>query len=296
MTQSHESVASLPLLSAEKLIVMPRQRFQWHHVAGIALGFVIVLCLVSPIRKVNSKTFDAGGKWDALDMERDLTLPSQDQQDQVEVVDQAVHVMGIDVFYRLAAPPKDVTPTGVNILFLHGAAFNSETWEQLGTLQTFAAMGHRVFAVDLPGAPESLTQRVVDPNYRGDFLRVFIDSVEGGIRPVVVVAPSMSGTYAFPLLIQHPEYFRGFVPVAAVASTVLTSDSKLMAQIIVPTLAIHGQKDSPVNVKNSQKFQKLKFGVVKEIPDARHPAYLDNPQLFHTLLKNFIQHILDHEA
>lgn len=39
----------------------------------------------------------------------------------------------------------------VEVVLLHGKAFNSHTWEQLGTLQLLSRRGYRAVALDLPG-------------------------------------------------------------------------------------------------------------------------------------------------
>ena len=56
------------------------------------------------------------------------------------------------MFYREAKP---VTKPKLEILLLHGQAFTSENWVQLGTLNYLAAMGHRAVAIDIPGERES---------------------------------------------------------------------------------------------------------------------------------------------
>lgn len=38
-----------------------------------------------------------------------------------------------------------------DVLFLHGQAFTSRTWEALGTLALLAGEGYRAVAIDLPG-------------------------------------------------------------------------------------------------------------------------------------------------
>ena len=54
---------------------------------------------------------------------------------------------GTRVHYRSAGPAD-----GGKILFLlHGSAFNSQHWKDIETIQTMAAAGNRVYAVDLPG-------------------------------------------------------------------------------------------------------------------------------------------------
>jgi pimeloyl-ACP methyl ester carboxylesterase len=57
------------------------------------------------------------------------------------------------VFYKTAEPADGVTPTGQVLFLLHGAAFQAKTWQiEVPTIQTMASVGHKVIAVDLPGA------------------------------------------------------------------------------------------------------------------------------------------------
>ncbi|XP_076350979.1 uncharacterized protein LOC143247197 isoform X2 [Tachypleus tridentatus] len=52
----------------------------------------------------------------------------------------------VKVFYREALP-KDTSNFHISILLLHGAAFSSKTWLDLGTIQVLAAMGYRTVAM-----------------------------------------------------------------------------------------------------------------------------------------------------
>ena len=66
------------------------------------------------------------------------------------------------MFYREAKP---VTKPKLEILLLHGQAFTSENWVQLGTLNYLAAMGHRAVAIDIPGEKER--------EYKNNFFLIF---------------------------------------------------------------------------------------------------------------------------
>lgn len=39
------------------------------------------------------------------------------------------------------------------MVLLHGQAFTSKTWEELGTMAVLAANGYQALAMDLPGTP-----------------------------------------------------------------------------------------------------------------------------------------------
>ena len=52
----------------------------------------------------------------------------------------------MNVFYREAGPDS-----GKVLFLLHGSAFKSQTWLDTKTIQTAAAAGSKVYAVDLPG-------------------------------------------------------------------------------------------------------------------------------------------------
>ena len=54
------------------------------------------------------------------------------------------------MFYREATPLHDHAPS-LQVLLLHGMAFSSRNWEEIGTLSLLAALGYRAVAVDLPG-------------------------------------------------------------------------------------------------------------------------------------------------
>lgn len=42
----------------------------------------------------------------------------------------------------------------LQVVLLHGQAFTSKTWEDLGTMALLAANGYQALAMDLPGRKE----------------------------------------------------------------------------------------------------------------------------------------------
>jgi len=187
---------------------------------------------------------------------------------------------GVPLFYRTAGP-EDGRP----VLLLHGAAFDSETWQKLGTIDVLASAGHRVIAVDFPGFGKSPARRT-DPSSFGVEL---LDHLE--IDRVVVVSPSMSGGASLPLVLHHPERVAGFVPIAPIGSV---EYAKKLKRSPVPALVIWGEKDAlfpPAQAATlAQGFEQAEVLI---LPGARHPAYLDQPDMFHEALLKFIDGLED---
>ena len=50
----------------------------------------------------------------------------------------------------LYAKPREFK-SDISVLLLHGQSFTSETWDEIGSLQTLAAFGYYAIAIDLPG-------------------------------------------------------------------------------------------------------------------------------------------------
>ncbi len=134
------------------------------------------------------------------------------------------------------------------------------------------------------------------------------------ITKPVIVSPSYSGYYTLPLLVTKWESFTGYIPVAPVGQDVIESfgscqqkNLNIMSErfnrlpdyfkeqiknpipdvscIRTPTLVIHGEFDRS---KSSALLSLLPNAKTFEIPQGKHPCYLQNPDLFHTIIYNFL--------
>jgi pimeloyl-ACP methyl ester carboxylesterase len=105
-------------------------------------------------------------------------------------------------------------------------------------------------------------------------------------RPVVL-SPSMSGSFSFPLATQRADRLRGYVPIAPVG---IARYSPQFKQITVPTFIVWGTHDNVIPFDQA-------FVLERGIPDseililkgARHPCYLDDPETFHKGLLYFLE-------
>lgn len=206
----------------------------------------------------------------------------------VKVNESTINIMGVNTFYREAGPPEGVARSGEVVVLLHGAAFQSKTWLNLNTINILAAMGHRVIAIDLPGFGLSRGRSTGD---RADYLKAVITSFK--VDKPILVSPSMSGSFSIPLIVKYPQELGGYVPVAPVGTGDIVATA---SQIKVPTLIIYGEKDIGLGHVSRDHLSKIPTSQYFELHDAKHPAYLDQPRIFHTLLYNFIKQVHAHRA
>jgi len=192
-----------------------------------------------------------------------------------EVQDLSVELGGHPI-HGLVAGPKGGRP----VLLLHGAKFASSTWKKLGTLEKLAGAGYRAVALDIPGFGRS-------PGWdfdRDTFLASLLPVLD--LQRPVVVAPSMSGRVAFPLIHRHPEQVEGFVAVAPAGSQ---RYAPLLAGSAVPTLVVWGERDEAIPVAQAEKLVAgFDNGTLVILPRARHAAYLDQSERFHKALLEFL--------
>lgn len=200
--------------------------------------------------------------------------------DMLEIKKQTCRVGDAEIFYREIG-----VETGLPVLFLHGAAFHSGKWHDLGTLDTLAQEGFRVVAVDWPGYGQSESSGLASLA----FMEALLDTLK--LERPVVVSPSMSGGFSLPLATQRVDLIGGYVPVAPVG---IGRHREQLKNITVPTLIVWGTEDTVVPISQADVL-------AREIPKtrkliiegARHPCYLDNPDLFHREMISFLKSLKD---
>ncbi|EEC16665.1 abhydrolase domain-containing protein 14B, putative, partial [Ixodes scapularis] len=203
-----------------------------------------------------------------------------------------VSVNGLEVFYR-EVRPEDESPY-VSVLLLHGQAFKSETWQTLGTLGVLSRLGYRAVAIDMPGQYPHCgfcacvcTRHIEDPV---EFVAGLLSALQ--LHNPVIVSPSLSGRLSLPFLVSRSKQLAGFViRFSPLPSTVPRLDSSRLSTQ-VPTMVVFGEHDRSTS---SALLHLLPRSTAVEIPHGRHPAYLDNPNLWHQVLHNFLARLC-HEA
>lgn len=189
---------------------------------------------------------------------------------------------GKPLFARVVGDPK-----GRPVLLLHGGRFSSKDWQEIGTLDLLAKRGYRAVALDLPGFGNS-NQVVANPD---EFLHEALPLLD--LKKPVVVFPSMSGGFAFPLVAAHPDEVAGLVPVAPVDIEKWAPKLGKAKEQELPILLLWGANDSVIPIKQSATLMAALPQTEKVVlSGADHACWRDKPAEFHQALVTFL-HSLD---
>ncbi len=200
------------------------------------------------------------------------TTPEVD--DTPEVASQELRLNGARIHFLEAGE-------GPTVLLLHGQRFSAETWRELGTLEMLARQGYRALALDLPGYGGSEPSDIPPERFLASVLPLLADS------PAVVVSPSMSGRFSFPLLVRRPGFVVGFVAVAPVG---VQENLESVRGMDLPALLIWGKDDKVVPLRDARALgEALPNSRQVVLEGAGHPSYLDATAEFHRELLLFLR-------
>ncbi|CAI5448949.1 unnamed protein product [Caenorhabditis angaria] len=198
----------------------------------------------------------------------------------VEYDESRVEMGSHSVFVREARPPG-AHYSKANVLFLHGQSFSSSTWLENNMLRTFAALGYRAIAIDLPGSGQTRGQ-ALSQTEKPVFLMDFIETL--GLKKIMVVCASMSSQYILPLMTSN-RYLTCVVAVAPSNTHEVTSP----ASYITPTLVVWGDRDTSLGPTAASNLKNLPNVKLMKITDAGHACYLHNPKHFENVCVNFFE-------
>ncbi|KAM6169674.1 protein ABHD14A [Rhynchocyon petersi] len=190
------------------------------------------------------------------------------------------------VFYREAHPLHQARRA--EVVLLHGKAYNSHTWEQLGTLQLLSQRGYRAVALDLPGFGNSApSEEAKTEAGRAELLQRVLQDLK--VQNAVLVSPSLSGRYALPFLMRDHQKLHGFVPIAPTSTQNFTQEQYWAVK--TPTLIVYGELDRILALESLRQLRHLPNHSVVKLRDAGHACYLQKPQDFHHVLISFLDHL-----
>ena len=164
-------------------------------------------------------------------------------------------------------------------------SFTADTWDNLGTLDVLCDASFGVFALDMLGFGKSSGRRL-NQHVAADVLKQILDKLQ--INKAVLIGPSMGGGIVLSFSIKYTSYVTGLVLIAPAG---LNDDVILdnLKKLNMPVLLFCGEQDRVFSLKMSSILtNQLPIVNLVVCPKARHPCYLDTPDLFHEQLLKFL--------
>ena len=179
------------------------------------------------------------------------------------------------------------------VVLFHGFSFSLNDWQRIGTVAFLSQHGYSSIAIDLPRGKASKSDKISKSN-----LSQYIPLLQEALwslglekeSKIVIVGPSMGGSFALTFALERKEIVQGLVLVAPSTSGIIEEE---LEAVETPTMLIWGERDGVFPVDTYAKDLKNSLGKSKLliIKGAGHAAYLDKPQEFHDLLLDFLEEI-----
>ena len=167
---------------------------------------------------------------------------------------------------------------GYPIVFLHGYMFTSDVWRDIGLLDRLEEEDIPFIAIDMPYGRRSVcSPKTSDPDTNVRIVYEAVHGVFGSIKPLLVGA-SLGGYIALKYSTLHPVLGLALIaPVHSLEDELL----KHYRSFDKPVLLIYGSRDEIVSREEIDRLHSLlKNSRLKIYQEAKHPAYLDQPQRF----------------
>jgi len=174
--------------------------------------------------------------------------------------------------------------SGQAFVLLHGMSFSADTWVEMGLLDELAS-GYSVYSFDMPYGVRSRSEKfdASDRDEYAEFLKELIKSL--GIDKPVLLGASISGEVTLRYL------SKGCAAKAAIVAGPVGIRGLItrLGMIAVPLLAIWGEKDNISPPENAEILAgHAKNAESHIIKNAGHACYLDRPEEFKALVRDFL--------
>jgi len=176
---------------------------------------------------------------------------------------------------------------GTPLVLLHGLSFNAETWVEIGLFDEFA-LHYSVYSFDMPYGPKSRSDKfdVGSRDEYAEFLHEILQTLK--INEPFLIGASISGEVTLRYLAM------GYAAKAAVVAGPANVKNLVPAleKITVPLLTIWGEQDTISPPDNGRIIaDHVKKSEVYILKGAGHACYLDKPEDFKALVREFVKEV-----
>jgi abhydrolase domain-containing protein 14 len=173
---------------------------------------------------------------------------------------------------------------GQAFALLHGMSFCAETWVEMGLFDELAK-DYSVYSFDMPYGTKSRSEKFDTSNRDeyAEFLKELLKSL--GMDEPVLLGASISGEVTLRYL------SKGYAAKAAIVAGPVGIRSLVprLGMITIPLLAMWGEKDNISPPENAELLTAhAKNAEAHIIKNAGHACYLDRPDEFRSLVKDFL--------
>ena len=174
---------------------------------------------------------------------------------------------------------------GASVVLLHGFSFCAETWVEIGLFDELAQEYH-VYSFDMPYGIKSRSDKF-DVKSRDEYAEFLIDLLKAlNINEPILLGASISGEVTLRYLSSGHSAKAGIV-IGPVNVKSLVPD---LNRITVPLLVIWGERDDISSPDNSKILKdNIKNSEVHILKGAGHACYLDKPEEFKVIVKDFLK-------
>jgi abhydrolase domain-containing protein 14 len=192
-------------------------------------------------------------------------------------MEQSVTVKGLKIRYLQKG-------SGQAFVLLHGMSFSADTWVEMGLFDELAR-DYSVYSFDMPYGARSRSEKfdASDRDEYAEFLKELINSL--GIDKPVLLGASISGEVTLRYL------SKGYTAKAAIVAGPVGIKGLIprLGMITIPLLAIWGEKDNISPPENAEILTgHVKNAEAHIIKNAGHACYLDRPEEFRSLVRDFL--------
>jgi pimeloyl-ACP methyl ester carboxylesterase len=174
--------------------------------------------------------------------------------------------------------------SGQAFALLHGMSFCAETWVEMGLFDELAK-DYSVYSFDMPYGAKSRSEKfdALNRDEYAEFLKELLKSL--GMDEPVLLGASISGEVTLRYLSM------GYAAKAAIVAGPVGIKGLVtrLGMITIPLLAIWGGKDNISPPENAEILAgHAKKAEVHIIKNAGHACYLDRPEEFRSLVRDFL--------
>jgi len=175
-------------------------------------------------------------------------------------------------------------PHQKQILLLHGFSFNSKVWEEIGLIDLLEQLGYNIYALDIPGFPKSSNRFNLSEEEQVELLSQLLSKV---IKKKVVILGASAGAYLSLKLAEHSS--NKIEALIAVGPAQL--DRINWKEISTKLFGIWGSNDTISDPREGTKIFESHKAKTAIINNARHACYLDKPDEFKKVVKEFLESV-----